>query len=190
MAAAVLGFAARVFFPIGWQISNLQLGFFPMYIILFLAGIKASREGWLDLLGQINVGPWVILAIVGILTWPILLVGGGALTNADAFLGGLTWQNAAYALWEAVTGTSFFITTLVLFFHIRWRGGRLAESFSGSSYGIYFFHAGVIILLAIAMTRLPVHPAIKWLILSAVGIVGSWAITAAVRRVPAIARVL
>ena len=41
-AAAVLGFAVRLVFPIGHSIHNLQLGFFPMYIILFAAGIKAG----------------------------------------------------------------------------------------------------------------------------------------------------
>jgi len=188
--AAALGFLARVFFPIGWQFSNLQLGFFPMYIILFMAGIKASRERWLELLGRVNVGPWAILSVVGILAYPVLLVGGGALHDVAPFMGGLAWQNAAYALWEAVTGTSLFITTIVLFFHIRWRTGRLADSFGESSYGIYFFHAAVIILLAIAMVRLPIHPAFKWLILSFVGICGSWAITAAVRSIHGVSRVL
>jgi len=43
--AAVLGFAVRLVFPMGWSIHNQQLGFFPMYVLLFAAGIKAGR-GW------------------------------------------------------------------------------------------------------------------------------------------------
>lgn len=41
--AAVLGFVARIFFPIGWNLHNLQLGFFMMYVLLFAAGIAAGR---------------------------------------------------------------------------------------------------------------------------------------------------
>ena len=43
-------------------------------------------------------------------------------------------------------------------------------SFTGASFGIYLMHAMVIIPLAIAMHSLPLHPALKWIMLSVSGV--------------------
>ena len=88
LVAAALGFAVRLVIPVGQSVHNLQLGFFPMYVMLFAADIKAGNEAW-------------------------------------PFLGGLTWQSGAYALWEAVAGTFLFIVTFVLFARARGRAGAL-----------------------------------------------------------------
>jgi hypothetical protein len=190
LVAAALGFGARVFFPIGWAVSNLQLGFFPMYIILFVVGLRAGREDWLQNVGFHKIGLWIGITAVGIVLYPVVLIGGGALRDVSPFLGGLTWQNLVYALWEAATGTALFITTLVLFARARWRATPVGESFGTSSYGIYVLHAALIILLALAMKGLPVHPAVKWVILSVFGVCGSWGLTEALRLIPGVSRVL
>jgi hypothetical protein len=62
LAAAALGFAARLVFPIGWIFHNLQLGFFPMYIILFAAGMHS-----LPLHPALK---WIMLSVSGVcLPW-------------------------------------------------------------------------------------------------------------------------
>jgi glucans biosynthesis protein C len=190
VVAAALGFAARVFFPIGWAVSNLQLGFFPMYIILFAVGLRAGRGEWLANVGFQRIGVWVGIAAAGIILYPVVLIGGGALRDVAPFLGGLTWQSAVYALWEAATGTGLFISTLVLFARARWRETPVGNSFSESSYGVYVLHAALIILLALAMQGVPVHPAVKWIILSVFGVCGSWGLTEALRLIPGVSRVL
>jgi len=56
---------------------------------------------------------WMRLAVVCVLAYLPIIILGGALTNeAKPFLGGLSWQSGAYALWEAVAGTSLFIRHL------------------------------------------------------------------------------
>lgn len=104
--------------------------------------------------------------------------------------GGLTWQSAVYALWEAWTGTSLFLVTLVLFARARWIVPGAGESFSGASYGIYLFHGPVIILPALAMKGLPVPPAPKWAALSLSGVCLPWALTVGLKKLRGFARVL
>lgn len=190
LAAGALGFVVRIFCPIGWAVSNLQLGFFPMYVILFAVGLKAGQEQWLEDAASVQIGLWSFLACLGFIAYPVVLLLGGAAQNVTPFLGGLTWQNAAYALWEALTGTSVFIVTLVLFARARWMIPGVGESFSASSYGIFLFHGPIIILIALAMRGAAVHPALKWLVLSTCGVGLPWALTAALKRVPGLSRVL
>jgi glucan biosynthesis protein C len=187
--AAALGFLVRTVFPVGSGISNLQPGFFPMYIILFATGIKAGREQWLEDIASVPIGFWAILAGLGLITFPLLGIAGGALHHAAAFLGGFTWQSAAYALWEAATGTALLVVTLVLFSRARWITPGIGESFSSSSYGIYLLHSFFVVLLALAMKGLAVHPAVKWMTLSICGVCLPWLLTLALRRVPGFSRV-
>ncbi len=187
--AAALGFLVRVIFPIGSDVSNLQPGFFPMYIMLFAVGIKAGREQWLSDIASMPVGLWSLMAGLGLLLFPVLGIAGGALHDTGPFRGGFTWQSAAYALWEAATGTSVFIVTIVIFARSRWVVPGIGESFSGSSYGIYLLHAFVVVLFALAMKDLPIHPALKWIILSVCGVCVPWFATRAVHKVPGLTRI-
>jgi glucan biosynthesis protein C len=189
--AAALGFAARLVFPIGYSIHNLQLGFFPMYIILFAAGIKAGEEGWLEKVREVRIAPWVPIAVTGMVLYLPLMILGGALTNdAVPFLGGLTWQSAAYSLWEAAVGTSLFIITIVLFARRTWRSSGAGSSFGSASYGIFLMHGMVILPLAVGLHFLPLHPALKWIFLSVCGICLPWLLTLMLRKVPGVSRVL
>lgn len=190
LAAGAIGFTVRIFCPIGWAVSNLQLGFFPMYVLLFTAGLRAGREQWLEEAAAVPIGFWSLAACFGMVVYPVVLILGGAMQNVGPFLGGLSWQSAAYATWEAWTGTSLFIVTLVLFARSRWVVPGVGESFSASSYGVYLFHALVIILLALAMQGLRIHPALKWTALSICGVCIPWAMTAGLRRIPGFSRVL
>ena len=189
VVAGALGFAARILFPIGWTVSNLQLGFFPMYIMLFAVGLRAGREGWLRDVATRRIGLWIGLAAAGIVLFPVALTLGGGQKDVAPFLGGLTWQNAVYAFWEALTGTSLFMTTLVLFARGRWRATGLGASFGRSSYGIYVLHAVVIIFVGLAMLHVPLHPALKWCILLSVGVCGSWIVTVVLKRIPGLSRI-
>ena len=190
LSTAVLGFLVRIPFPIGSEVSNLQPGFFPLYIILFAAGIKAGREQWLEAVPSIPIGFWCLTAGLGLAIFPVLGIAGGALRDTSAFLGGLTWQSGAFALWEAGTGTSLLIVTLVLFSRARWVVPGVGESFSESAYGIYLLHAFVVVLLALAMKDLAIHPGIKWITLSVCAVCLPWAVTRVLRRAPGFSRVL
>jgi glucans biosynthesis protein C len=40
-------FAMRLVQPIGTQVLNMQLSFFVRYVVFFICGLYAERQGWL-----------------------------------------------------------------------------------------------------------------------------------------------
>ncbi|MGA2381099.1 MAG: acyltransferase [Spirochaetia bacterium] len=190
VCAAALGFAVRIFFPIGRSLHNLQLGYFPMYVILFVTGIAAGRGNWLEMIPRVKLGPWAPLAAAAAVALPPILVFGGAAKDVGPFLGGLTWQNAVYAGWEALAGTALLITSFVLFARGRWNRSGTGASFGSSSFGIFVLQWPVIVLGGIALSFLPLYPALKWAILAAGGICLLWGLTALLKKVPGVSRVL
>ena len=181
--AAAAGFAVRLVFPIGRSVSNLQLGFFPMYIAFFAIGAAAGRRSWLDGIEKTRVGGWAAGAAVLTVAFPVIILTGGAGKGATPFLGGLTWQSAVFAAWEAATGTSLLIVTIVLF--ARRSGGARGPflRYAESSFGVYQFHAPVIVVAAALMKGLPFHPALKYLALALVGALVPWGLTELLRLV-------
>jgi hypothetical protein len=83
IVAAALGFAVRLVIPVGQSLHNLQLGFFPMYVMLFAAGIKAGNEAWLEKAAQMRIGAWIAPAVLCLLAYlPIMILGGAPRASA------------------------------------------------------------------------------------------------------------
>ena len=138
-----------------------------------------------------RISTWVAIAVTGAVLYLPIMILGGALTNeAIPFLGRLTWQSAVYSLWEAAIGTSLFIITIVLFARKDWRPTGAGASFGGASYGIFLMHGMVILPLAVGLQFLPLHPALKWIIISVCGVCLPWRLTLILRKVPGVSRVL
>ncbi len=47
LAMAAATFLTKTMIPGGWAVFNMQLADFPSYIIMFAAGVRAGRSGWL-----------------------------------------------------------------------------------------------------------------------------------------------
>jgi hypothetical protein len=61
LCCAVLAFFVRFKFPIGYNFIGLQLGYFVLYIVMYLAGIIASRKNWLEQLSFKTGVRWYII---------------------------------------------------------------------------------------------------------------------------------
>jgi glucan biosynthesis protein C len=129
-----------------------------------------------------KIGGWAAAAIILVIALPVLIVTVGS-AGPEPFLGGLTWQSAAYAFWEAATGTSLFIVTLVFF--ARRGGGKRGPflRYSEASFGVYQFHAPIIVLAAALMQQIAIHPGLRYLVLAIIGALVPWALTELVRLV-------
>lgn len=57
-------FLIRLYVPVGSEVLGLQLGFFPLYIGMYLLGIVAHRNHWLDKICVKNALPWFLIAIL------------------------------------------------------------------------------------------------------------------------------
>jgi glucan biosynthesis protein C len=87
---ALIAFLIRLVQPLGTSVMNMQLGYFSSYIVLFVAGLWAGRNGFLQALPGKLGRTWLWVSIgVGLPLWMILQGLGGALEGKQGlFTGG------------------------------------------------------------------------------------------------------
>ena len=170
LAASFGAFALRLKWPIGTNVSNMQLCFFSQYIILFCFGILAHGRGWLAAIDYTTGKRCLVTAFLGIPVYVALLFFSGALAGDPALRGGFNWASAAYATWESFTGV-FMSVGLVGFLHARWNTqSSLAKSMSDSAFAVYVFHSPILICISrlLKPVALPAFP--KFLLVFAVAV--------------------
>ena len=192
MATIAAGsFFVRLVQPVGTSWYNMQLCFFPEYVVLFVVGLWAGRRGFLRSLPRQAGMAWLKLAfIIGVPSWFLLLGLGGALSGREqAFLGGLHWQAAGYAAWEAFFAVSVSIGLLTLYrekANVRNRGtGLLADT----CFGIYVFHAPILVAVSMLLRAFTVYPLVKAVLAAALAFAVSLGFAWVVRKVPGLRKV-
>lgn len=160
-------FLIRIVQPIGTDVMNMQLGFFAQYIVLFIVGMKAYRNHWLEHINYKWGIKWIKAAVtLGIVAWLAVLILGGALTKGfDPFMGGFTGSSLAYATWESFIAVSMSIGLLALYKEKFNRKMRLAGALSESAFTVYVFHAPIIIAISYWMRDVELLPLFKFLLL-------------------------
>jgi hypothetical protein len=81
-AVGAVTFLVRFWCPVGWTVFHLQLGYYPLYVCMFVFGVWADRSSWLDELESTQVDPWFRVSAVSILLLPIVMALGGGLNGA------------------------------------------------------------------------------------------------------------
>ena len=186
---AAASFAVRTVQPIGKNIQNLQLCFFPQYIAAFGLGVwlarrggtldelaqssVAKRAGWLALVG----GP-IVLGIILICMRPHIQPG-----VEPPILGGWNGFAVAYATWEQFSGVGLALGAMVFVRRFWANQTAWSEWLSARSFGVYVLHAPVIITLAVLFKGYSADPFVNAIVLSITGIIGSYLVADLARRV-------
>ncbi len=162
---AVITFFVRLVQPIDSSILNMQLCFFTQYIVLFLLGVRAGRNDWFSNITYRMGRNWLLLALIpGIVFWILLIIMGGALENGlDAYKGGFTWQSAGYSLWEAFIAVSMSLGLIGIFKEKLNKQSRFIHVMAESSFGVYVFHAPILIAVSGIFMKWEIHPLAKFL---------------------------
>lgn len=192
-AAILLGcsaFLVRLVYPTGEGPLELQLGYFPSYLLLFVAGLMARRHGWLDKIPVKlqSVWAWVALGMIPVL--PLALILTGALKGEVAFEGGWNVQALLYALWEPFV--CFGIVLLLLawfrrsFNEVRPFTSWLAEQ----AYAVYIIHPAVIVGWTFAFQGVAWPAILKWVVVSVLSIIVCVALAGCIRLIPYVKKVL
>jgi surface polysaccharide O-acyltransferase-like enzyme len=190
----VVTFLVRIWLPIGWSFEplNLQFPFFPQYICMFIVGIVAYRRNWLvripDAVGKLWVGVAVIFILI---LFPALFILGGASSGGiSPFIGGFHWQCLGYTLWEQFTGVGMIIA--LLFLSRKWfnRQGRVRKALSASAYTAYIIHAPVVVLVAIAIRNIDLHPLMKFALAVLISVPLCFALSNFIRKLPLASKIL
>ncbi len=169
---AVVAYLIRLVQPIDTSILNIQISFCSQYVILFIVGIRAGRYDWFSKISYQAGRRWLLTAsLPGILLWVILMLSGGALNGGfDLYKGGLHWQSAGYALWESFTAVAMSIGLIGVFREKYNHQTKLLKALSDNSFGVYMFHAPVIILVSVILLPIEMYPLVKFLVAAILGI--------------------
>jgi len=178
-------FLVRQGMPVGATFFSLQLAYFPSYVAMFVLGLLAWRQRWLDAIPD-AASRWARWAVVGsiVLLPIILLTGASASSGVTAFYGGLHWQALAYALWEpwVLVGMSIVL--------VCWGQRRLNQpsrrwqGWSGASYVAYIIQPLVLVPAAVLFqgTSWPVLD--KFALVASLTILATYTVARGLRLIP------
>jgi len=79
VALSLATFAVRLWMPTGSAVYNMQLAYFPHYVIMFGLGIAARGGGWLERVADRFAWSAAALCVgIAAVAWLPMLVAGGA----------------------------------------------------------------------------------------------------------------
>jgi glucan biosynthesis protein C len=190
LVMAMCTFFVRVMRPP--SLLNMHLGDFPQYVLLFAAGIVAARGRWLEKLSFASGMRWLIAAMTaGFAAWLAIMIGGGAFDGNRRAYSGWHWQSAAFDTWESFTCVAISFGLLVLFREKVSRQGGLGKFMSDNAFSVYVFHPPIVIIGARMLHGVEWHPLVKFMVLTCIGVVASFGLSAAVfRRIPLLRAIL
>ena len=187
---AVIAFLIRLVQPLGTSVMNMQLGYFSSYVVLFVAGLWAGRNGFLQAVPAQLGRTWLWVSIgVGLPVWMLLQGLGGALEGKQAlFSGGWHWQAAGIAAWESFFCVAFSLGLLTVYRERVNMKNRLTGLLSYTGFGVYAFHAPILVGVSMLLLTVAMHPLAKTLIVAGIAWVVSIAFAWVVRKIPGVGR--
>jgi len=141
---------------------------------LLANGGKLARRWWLWAIGAFAA--FVLSSAVGLLT-------------LTAHLGSRGWEFAADASWVVSCGVSSF-AFLALFVRFATTRSKIFDSLTGNAYGMYLIHYAFVGWLQLAVLKSQVPAIAKGSLAFTGTVLLSWGVTAALRRIPAVAKVI
>lgn len=192
-ALGVISFLVRIIFPVGWVLEPIgfQLGHFSQYIALFIVGLLAAKNNWLDGLSdktgkQLKISAWLCL-----LFYPVFFVIKFKLgTPSPWFSGGLHWQALLYAVWEQWIGISI-LTALLIKGKKSWNtSSAMLAKLSRSSFAMYVFHPLVVVGFTLAIRNWAIEPAIKLLVVAPLIVLGSFVLGSLILLIPGVKKII
>ena len=186
----VVAFLLRLVFPIGTNVLNLQFSFFSAYILLFVIGLLAPASRLFEQVSlRLGKQYLVISFAVGIPLWIFTIVYSGAVDGDTRIMGGWNWPAAAYALWESFFCVTFIIALLGIFRAKLNISGRFQKFLSDNAFGLFVFHAPVLIATSMLLRDLEIYPVLKFFMVAVIAVAASFTVAWLVRRLPILRRI-
>ena len=172
-------------------IFNFLLAFFPSYILLYILGVLAYRNQWLEKLPRELLKFWRVFSIALIIALPVFLISSGAMEyGLDPYLQGMNWRCAVTCLWFGMACVSFSLT-IVLSAREKTTHPINLPLFNGpNTFGAYWIHPLVIVPLAYLTSFTEIHPLVKFALVSISGVTFSFLIAGVLRKIPLIKNIL
>lgn len=197
----LIGFSAAVYIPLAMKFNPLswtqfgpfafQTGRLLHYFVYFLMGIALGaygiERGILASGGKL-ARRWLLWAIAAVVVF---------LAASAFFIIMVTTAKASSAPWQAFADFVFTITCattsmamLAVFVRFVKKSRGTLDSLSSNAYGIYLLHYIFVIWLQYALLKSHLSGFSKLTVVFSAAVALSWITTAALRRIPAIARII
>ena len=189
----IISFIVRIVFPVGLVLEpvGFQLGHFTQYISLFIIGILAARNNWLDQLTD-QTGKYLKRSIgLFLLFFPVFFLIRAKLDMPVSwYSGGFHWQSLLYAVWEQCIGLSIIVVFLTKGRKSWNHTSGLRTKLSRSNFVVYIFHPLVIVGLTLMIRNWQIDPAFKFIIIAPIIVVASYVLGALLLQIPGIKKIL
>jgi surface polysaccharide O-acyltransferase-like enzyme len=186
----VFAFLLRLVYPIGTDFYNLQFGFFSAYIIMFAMGILVFASGLFEQVTFREGKKWLLISLgLGIPSWFSITIFGGPMEGNMLIEGGMNWPAFFYALWESFFCVTFIIALVGLYKYRLNKSGKFQKILSDNAFGVFVFHAPVLIAISMMLKNLEWHPVVKFLLVACLAVTASFMVSWTVRRIPLFKRI-
>ena len=186
----LLAFVIRIFAPIGTSFYNLQFCFFAAYVVFFYLGTRASKNNILEKINLQQGRKWLYIAFgIGLLIWFIAGYVGKIFEGKMIIFGGLNIPAFLYAFWESFFCVSFIIALMGISkakFNFQ---NRAMKFLSDNTFGIYVFHAPILISLSLLTKNIHLHAFPKYCIIAVLTITASLYVSWLIRKIPVVGKV-
>ena len=180
-------------FPIGWILNpvGFQLAYFSQYVALFIIGLIASKNNWLNTFLYNKGKKFVRYALRLLLFFPVLFLLVKVMHTPQDFLtGGFRWQQLLYAIWEQLLGFSIIVALLSYGKEFWNRTSSLLSKLSRNTFATYIFHPLVIISLSLAFRNWDADPAVKFLLVAPLAVAGSFLLASVITLIPGVKKII
>ena len=189
----VISFFVRTIFPVGWSLKPLgfQFAHFSQYIALFILGLVASKNDWLNNISFGTGKKLALFALLLLLFFPVFyVIVKTQHMPQEWFSGGFHWQQLLYAVWEQLIGFSI-ITTLLCFGKKLWnKQSGLIVRLSRYTFAVYIFHPLVLISLSLSIRNWDVDPSLKLLLVAPLAVVFSFLLASIIVLIPGVKKII
>lgn len=179
-------FVSRIMFPVDRWVAVMWIvpvepAHLPQYIGWFVVGALAARRGWLEIVSSRRGNAWLALGLATV----ILAYARPLWCGGGATLAALVWSAC-----EAAIATGMCAGLVVLFRDHAAVPGRLARAVAPLAYTTYVFHIPVLLVVQLAIVRLPWPPVAKFGFAASLAVPLSFLAAAGLRKLRALRALL
>lgn len=191
-AAAYIPLAV-IFNPLRWSTwgpFTFQTSRGLHYLLYFLLGTGVGAyglsRGLVSSEGRLGRRWWLWSTAA---PFAFLVAGGIGFTAATAHLGSRGWELAAHFTWVVSCAASSF-AFLALFVRFARRRAKVFDSLTANAYGMYLIHYAFVGWLQLGVLKSEMPAIAKGSLVFVGTVLLSWGTTAALRRIPAVAKLI
>lgn len=180
-------FWVRLSIPVGETVLWLQLGYFPLYLLLFYFGVVSGTNKLISAASYQRLMIWAIAAFILVVTLPFVIRSP---PGDGPFEGGFNLNALYYALWEPFVACGIIVGLLWSF---QRSNSRLITGLAAAAplaYCVYIIHPPIIVVTSRLLAQTELGRYVKLLVNSVVSAAACLLVARAIVAIPGFRRVL